>query len=126
MSNHDSNKGVVQSCTLNLKFGTLTKFISVVGRNYCAAIVEKNKKSHFEAVSLCKALNAKLPLPKSSSESVAFYNAFPFSLWVDLTDPGSTGKKENWKDSNGASPQYVQASSIVFVVELLIFRDYCS
>ena len=113
MSNHDSNKGVVQNCTLNLKFGTLTKFIGVNGRNYCAATVEKNKKSHFEAVSLCKTLNAKLPLPKSSSESVAFYNAFPFSLWVDLTDPGSTGKKENWKDSNGASPQYVQASSVV-------------
>ena len=71
-------------------------------------------------------MNAKLPLPKSYDESIAFYNAFPFSLWVDLTDPKMTGEEKNWKDSNGASPQYVQASSVVFVFEPLLFQDYSS
>ena len=113
MNKQNSNKGAVQSCTLGLKFGTLAKFISVAGRNYCAAIVETIKTSHSEAVSLCKSFNAKLPLPKSSSESKAFFNAFPFSLWVDLTDPDVTGQKKNWKNSNGALPQYVQVSCVV-------------
>ena len=113
MNKQNSNKGVIQNCTLDLKFGTQAKFISVAGRNYCAAIVETNKTSHSEAVSLCKSFNAKLPLPKSSSESKAFFNAFPFSLWIDLTDPYVTGQKKNWKNSNGALPQYVQVSCLV-------------
>ena len=104
----DRQDGIVEECTLDS-----AKFISVsiykLGtRNYCA--VEKEKTSHSKAVSLCKSFNAKLPLPKNSDESKAFLKAFPFSFWIDLTDPDRTGNTRNWRDSNGAKPFYVQAS----------------
>ena len=99
----DRQDGLVEECTLDS-----AKFISVYMRSYCA--IEKEKTIYTKAVSLCKSFNAKLPLPKNSDESKAFLKAFPFSFWVDLTDPDRTGDTENWKDSNGVSPSYVQAS----------------
>ena len=95
--------------------------MSVDGRDYCA-VKKASEKTHWQAVSLCRSLNARLPLPKSYSESKAFYNAFPFSLWVDLTDLGMTGKKNNWKDSTGASPQYTQTIVANLVLIFLAFQ----
>ena len=72
--------GEVSSCTL-----TKAKIICVEYREYCA--VNTGFKSQSQAIAHCKTLNARLPLPKSNEESVAFHREFPDRTWIDITDP---------------------------------------
>ena len=39
-------------------------------------------------VTICKDLNARLPLPKSLDEAEALDKAFRGTKWLDITDPG--------------------------------------
>ena len=75
-----STLGKVSSCTLL----NATK-IEVQGRKYCA--VSTGPKTQSQSINYCKALNARLPLPKSNPESNAFFVKFRSRTWIDITDP---------------------------------------
>ena len=80
-----SDIGIVSHCTLpNAK---LIKNIFNSKRKYCAVV--QGNKNQSQAVTHCKALNARLPLPKSDAESAAFYREFSVRVWIDITDQGS-------------------------------------
>ena len=75
----EKNLGVVSKCTL-----TGAKTISVSSEKYC--VVNNGKKSQPDASSLCKASNARLPLPKNEAEVIAFLKLSPNETWIDIRD----------------------------------------
>ena len=76
------NLGVVSKCSL---IGG--KSIKVFSNKYC--VVNIGEKSRSEASLLCKALNARLPLPKNDAETTAFLKISPNQTWIDIRDPVS-------------------------------------
>ena len=64
--------------------------------------------SQLNGIAHCKELNAKLPLPKNERESRAFLRFSPNRTWIDLRDPAMSGKKQNWKDSEDNTPNFVK------------------
>ena len=100
-----SRLGVVPKCTLK-KAKDFT--IAPNGRTYC--FLRQGKMSQSEAVSHCKALNSKLPLPKSNAEVQSFLLVLKRdskSVWLDLFDQSAPGE-DIWKDSEGNKPSYFQ------------------
>ena len=100
-----SRLGVVPKCTLK-KAKDFT--IAPNGRTYC--FLRQGKMSQSEAISHCKALNSKLPLPKNNAEVQSFLKVLKRdsqSVWIDLLDQSAPGE-EIWKDSEGNKPSYVQ------------------
>ena len=71
--------GVVSRCTL---IGA--KNINVFSEKYC--VVNNGVMSQSEASSLCKASNARLPLPKNEAERIAFLKVSPNETWIDIRD----------------------------------------
>ena len=105
-----SRLGVVPKCTLK----KAKDFTILNGRTYC--FLRQSKMSQPEAISHCKALNSKLPLPKSNAEVQSFLIVLKRdgakSVWIDLFYD-----EKNWKDSEGNKPHYVK----LWVVFLLRF-----
>ena len=61
------------------------------------------------AMQYCKDFNATLPLPVSLLEFEVFSNfSSPDKTWIGISDPSSSGKKENWKDVENKQPVYVK------------------
>ena len=55
-----------------------------------------------DGITLCKSLNATLPLPKSANELIAFQKITgTLNVWIGITDETKSGKKEKWKDVEG-------------------------
>ena len=82
--------GKVSNCTLSN-----AKQINVKNRTYCAAdhsTFAEGYKTQSQALAHCKTLNARLPLPKSNAEAVAFFKVFATKTWIGITDTG-TGSK---------------------------------
>ena len=73
----NKNLGIVPKCTL-----VGAKSINIHSGNYC--VVNKGEKSQSEAYSQCKALNARLPLPKSQTEMAAFVKISPKNTWIGI------------------------------------------
>ena len=71
--------------------------ITVDGRSYC--YVDKGRMTYYDGRAACESLDAKLPLPKSEAESLAFGMLGGNFYYLDLTDPSKSGK--NWIDSEG-------------------------
>ena len=83
--------GIVSNCTLpNAKHLKNLPHVTLK-RKYCA--VYQGYKTQPQALAHCKALNARLPLPKSDAESFVFtrlyLNLRHTLTWIDITDPGS-------------------------------------
>ena len=100
-----SRLGVVPKCTLK-KAKEFT--VAPKGRKYC--FLRQGKMSQSEAVSHCKALNSKLPLPKNNAEVQSFLKVLKRdsqSVWIDLFDQSAPGE-QIWKDSEGNKPGYFQ------------------
>ena len=76
----NKNLGIVSKCTL-----IDAQTISVYSGNYC--VLNKGEKTQSEAYSQCKALNARLPLPKNDAEMTAFLRSSPNKTWIGITDP---------------------------------------
>ena len=76
------NLGKVSNCTLSN-----AKQINVENNKYCA--VDQGYKTQSQATAHCITLNARLPLPKSKWEYIAFKKEFSSNTWIDITDPGS-------------------------------------
>ena len=58
--------------------------------------------SQSKGMALCKSLNARLPLPKSSKEAEVFHKVTGrFDTWIGITDSTKQGIKEKWKDVEG-------------------------
>ena len=92
---------MVPKCTLKR-----AQRIKVAERTYCA--VNIGDMSQLNGIAFCKELNAKLPLPKNERELKAFLKFSPNRTWIDLRDPAMTGKRQNWKDSQGKTPVFVK------------------
>ena len=73
------NLGIVSKCTL---IGA--KIIDVYSDNYC--VINKGEKSQSEAYSQCKALNARLPLPRNAAEMAAFFKFSQNNTWIGITN----------------------------------------
>ena len=71
------NLGIVSKCTL-----VGAQNINVYGDKYC--VVNIGEKSQSEAYSQCRALNARLPLPKSVAEMATFLKISPNSTWIGI------------------------------------------
>ena len=88
--------GVVSNCTL---FGTVKK-INVDGRSYC--VIEGHQNTQIKGQEICTNLNARLPLPKSYKEFLAFYDNFPPTtgknhwIHIDLRRPPKVTDKTKW------------------------------
>ena len=102
--------GVVSNCTL---FGTVKKF-NVDGRSYC--VIEGHQNTQIKGQEICTDLNARLPLPKSYKEFIAFYDNFPPTtgknhwIHIDLRRPHtSVTDKTKWKtvDNKEVGNRYV-------------------
>ena len=90
--------GVVSKCSL---VGTVKKF-NVDGRSYC--VIEGHQNTQIKGEEICSNLNARLPLPKSNKELLAFYVNFPPTtgkkhwIHIDLRRPHtSVTDKTKWK-----------------------------
>ena len=73
----DKNLGIVFNCTL-----VGAERINTNSSKYC--VVNKGEKSQSEAYSQCKALNARLPLPKNQAEMAAFMKISPKNTWISI------------------------------------------
>ena len=73
----DKNLGIVPKCTL-----VGAKRINTYSGKYCVA--NKGEKYKIEAYSQCKALNARLPLPKNEAEMTAFFKISPKNTWISI------------------------------------------
>ena len=76
----DKNLGMVSKCSLNG-----AKILDVHSGKYC--VVNKGERSQPEAYSQCKALNARLPLPKNEAETTAFLKVSPNNTWISIRSP---------------------------------------
>ena len=84
-------------------------------------MVDKGKKGHNAAIDECKTLNAKLPLPKSGSESYKLRKIMGMTLtdyvWIGIRDLTKSGIKSKWKDAeeNLIENRYVNLRVITLV-----------
>ena len=91
-----SGLGYVPKCTLGIR----AREITVANRTYC--LINRRKMSQSKGMKLCKSLNARLPLPKSSAEANAFRKITGrFDTWIGISDLTQKGIKEKWKDVEG-------------------------
>merc|ERR1739838_249358 len=100
--------GIVQKCTL--QNATEIK-IDNLGSPKLFCVLKKGVMSQLKGIETCKDLNSKLPLPTTLGEYDEFYKVLSPNNerhWIDLRDPGKTGIKSNWKDSEGNTPKYVK------------------
>ena len=75
-------------------------------RNFC--VLKRGRKSQVVGTAECKDLNAKLPIPTSQAEINELRKIYVGWIWLGISDPSSSGVKDNWKDINGKKPAYIQ------------------
>ena len=75
-------------------------------RNFC--VLKRGRKSQAVGTAECKDLNAKLPIPTSQAEINELRKIYVGWIWLGISDPSSSGVKDNWKDINGEKPAFIQ------------------
>ena len=102
--------GMVKKCTL---IGNV-KRINVDSRSYC--VLNIGKHTHPKAVVICKAINARLPLPRNKQELDEFRKISGLFTHVDARNPNRTGNKAEWIDAEGIPlgdrPVYLKVTNI--------------
>ena len=99
--------GIVEKCTLT---GYVNNF-TVDGRSYC--FVDRGMSKHYEAIEICRQLNARLPLPRNKRELDAFRKTSSQATHshVDARNPMKTDNKSEWVDAEdkplGDRPVYL-------------------
>ena len=117
--------GFVPKCTL--QNATEIK-VDNFGSPKLFCVLKKGVMNQLKGIETCKALNSKLPLPTNIGEYDEFYKVLSPNNerhWVDLRDPGKTGNKTNWKDSEGKpAPKYVKLRVVTFIFLFYYFFNY--
>ena len=80
---------------------------------------------HSTAVSICKDLNARLPLPRNKNELDEFLKVSPSWTHVDARNPNKTGNKAEWVDAEnkpiGDRPVYTRVTNCKVTVNKITF-----
>ena len=114
-NNDHEGIGIVQKCTL--QNATEIK-IDNLGSPKLFCVLKKGVMSQLKGIETCKDLNSKLPLPTTFGEYDEFYKVLSPNNerhWIDLRDPGQTGIKSNWKDSEGNTPKFVKLRVLTYI-----------
>ena len=103
-------QNLVKECSLNG-----AKHLLVDEQIYCA---NKNGiMNQTRAIEYCQELNATLPIPLSLLEFEVFSNfTSPDKAWIGISDPSSSGKKENWRDIRNVRPNYIKLRVCTFKI----------
>ena len=88
--------------------------ITVDCRKYCA-ILKKGLYQGNETFEECKAMNARVVLPKSQKEMTAFLKFSPGRTWIGLWNAKRAKGKESWKDTTGAKAEYANLRVITSI-----------
>ena len=54
----------------------------------------------------CKAMNARVVLPRNRREGTEFLKFSPERTWIGLWNTNRTIGRESWRDGNGTKPKY--------------------
>ena len=107
--------GVVRKCTLQ---NAIEIKMNNFGSPKLFCVVELGIMSQLNGTRHCRTLNSKLPLPTTLDEYDEFYKVLSPNNerhWIDLRDPGQTGIRSNWKDSEGnAAPNFVKLRVLIY------------